>query len=171
MSENPADYIAISISIAALIVSGYSAIQYRKANSIAKKALGKTDSAINIQQSALKLQEAALENQITNSIGMASKEIREAVLALSNVTTESSNYDIFQKNFRSAQEAWLNAHDQACMSYREGKLNKETFKKTYLVHIRNIYEDKDFQHFFSPADTSNYPSIIHVYREWVTSQR
>ncbi|MDH8308085.1 hypothetical protein QIG59_27965, partial [Klebsiella pneumoniae] len=74
---------------------------------------GKTDSAINIQQSALKLQEAALENQITNSIGMASKEIREAVLALSNVTTESSNYDIFQKNFRSAQEAWLNAHDQA----------------------------------------------------------
>ncbi|MGK3340390.1 hypothetical protein [Klebsiella pneumoniae] len=104
MSENPADYIAISISIAALIVSGYSAIQYRKANSIAKKALGKTDSAINIQQSALKLQEAALENQITNSIGMASKEIREAVLALSNVTTESSNYDIFQKNFRSAQE-------------------------------------------------------------------
>jgi uncharacterized protein YecT (DUF1311 family) len=84
------------------------------------------------------LQEAALENQITNSIGMASKEIREAVLALSNVTTESSNYDIFQKNLRSAQEAWLNAHDQACMSYREGKLNKETFKKptsSYQEHL------------------------------------
>jgi hypothetical protein len=37
MSEHTVDYIAIAISIGALIVSGYSAIQYRKANSIAKK--------------------------------------------------------------------------------------------------------------------------------------
>ncbi|EKH8025193.1 TPA: hypothetical protein OR518_003658 [Escherichia coli] len=171
MSGSAVDYIAIGVSIFALGVSGYSAIQYRKANSIAQKALDKTDSTIDIQQSALKLQEAALETQITHSIGAASKEIREAVLALSNVSQTAPNYAIFEKNYRSAQETWLNAYDQACMSYREGKLNKETFKKIYLVPIRKLFEDKDFHHFFNPVDTSDYPSIIAVYREWVSSQR
>lgn len=171
MSGNTSDYIAIGVSVVALLVAGYSAFQYRKANSIAQKALDKTDSTLDIQTSALKLQEAALENQITHSISMASKEIREAVLALSNVDEKTPNYAIFEKNYKSAQETWLNAYDQACMSYREGKLNKETFQKTYEVPVRKLFEDKDFHDFFNPPDTSDYPSIIAVYREWVTYRR
>ncbi|STS89846.1 Uncharacterised protein [Klebsiella variicola] len=81
------------------------------------------------------------------------------------------NYPFISKNYNSAQETWLNAYDQACMSYREGKLNKETFKKTYHVPIRELYEDKELQFFFSPADTSKYQSIISVYREWETYHR
>lgn len=171
MSNEYFNYITLGISALALIISVYSAIQYRNANKNSEKANNNAQKAIDMQKSALSLQEAALESEISNSIATATKEVREAVLALSNVPESAPNYPIVYKNFTSAQEVWLNAHDQACMSYREDKLNKDTFKKTYHVPIRTLFEDKDLQHFFNPPDTSKYPSIIAVYREWETSQR
>ncbi|WP_205315843.1 hypothetical protein, partial [Klebsiella variicola] len=113
----------------------------------------------------------ALESQITNSIATATVQLREALMKYAEADSSAVNYPIISKNYNSAQETWLNAYDQACMSYREGKLNKETFKKTYHVPIRELYEDKELQFFFSPADTSKYQSIISVYREWETYHR
>ena len=164
------NYLTNALSVVAILIALYSGIQYRNANKLAAEALQKSDQVIEMQITALNLQEATLESEISNSIATATKEVREAVLALSNVENTASNYAIFFKNFTSAQEVWLNAHDQACMSYREGKLNKDTFKKTYQVPLRKLYEDPDLRHYF-PGDTSNYPSIVAVYREWETSQR
>ncbi|MEG6283602.1 hypothetical protein UXO46_16475 [Enterobacter asburiae] len=171
MTNEHFNFITIGMSVLALLVSAYSAFQSRNANKNGETANTNAQKAIDMQKTALNLQEAALESEIANTIATATKEVREAVLALSNVHDSAPNYPIVYKNFTSAQEVWLNAHDQACMSYRENKLNKDTFKKTYHVPIRTLFEDKDLQHFFSPVDTSKYPSIIAVYREWETSQR
>ncbi|HBC9086178.1 TPA: hypothetical protein ACPUJE_003019 [Klebsiella pneumoniae] len=165
------EVLTLLVSGAALLVSGYSAIQYRLANENAKKALIKADEAHSTQKAALSLQEAALESQITSSIATAAGMVQQAALALSNIAESAHNYGIFKKNYTTAQEVWLNAHDQACMSYREDKLNKGTFKKTYQVPIRSIVESEDLEHFFNPADSSKYQSILNVYREWETSQR
>lgn len=170
MTTEGFNYLTNGLSVIAILIALYSGIQYRNANKLAKKALQNSDDVLKMQRNALNLQEAALESEIANSIATATKEVREAVLALSNVENSAENYDIFYKNFTSAQEVWLNAHDQACMSYREGKINQDTFKKTYQVPLRKLYENPDLRHYF-PTDTSNYPSIVAVYREWETSQR
>ncbi|HGS6273322.1 TPA: hypothetical protein ACMEL9_003025 [Klebsiella variicola subsp. variicola] len=157
MNQEQLNIVTLTLSCIALVASIYSALQYRNANVISKRAL--------------KLQEAALESQITNSIATATVQLREALMKYAEADSSAVNYPIISKNYNSAQETWLNAYDQACMSYREGKLNKETFKKTYHVPIRELYEDKELQFFFSPADTSKYQSIISVYREWETYNR
>ncbi|WP_429036844.1 hypothetical protein [Aeromonas veronii] len=163
--------ITLVLSSLAILVSIYSAVQYRRANITAKNALRISEDANRVQKDALSLQEAALESQITSSIAAATGMVQQALLTLSNVSEEAHNYEIFKKNYTASQEVWLNAYDQACMSYRENKLNKGTFKKTYQVPIRNIVENQDLEHFLHPADKSKYQSILIVYREWETSQR
>lgn len=171
MDINLFGVISLVLSILAILVSIYSAVQYRRANITAKDAIRISEDANRVQKNALSLQEAALESQITSSIANATGMVQQALLALSNVNENAHNYDIFQKSYTASQEVWLNAYDQACMSYREEKLNKGTFKKTYQVPIRNIVENKDLEHFLHPEVKSKYQSILIVYNEWETSQR
>lgn len=91
------EILTLLVSGAALLVSGYSAIQYRLANENAKKALIKADEAHSTQKAALSLQEAALESQITSSIATAAGMVQQAALALSNIAESAHNYDIFKK--------------------------------------------------------------------------
>ncbi|AYN25565.1 hypothetical protein D8682_00355 (plasmid) [Buttiauxella sp. 3AFRM03] len=157
MTQDHINILTIAMSGAALAASIYSAIQYRNANVISG--------------TALRLQEAALESQITSSIATAALQLREAMIKLSEADNAAASYPVIEQNLKAAQETWLNAHDQACMSYREGKLNKDTFKRTYHIAIRQLMDNRELRDFFSPADTSKYQSIIFVYREWETSQR
>lgn len=185
MATTTINYVTLGISILALAASVFSAWMYANANKIAKeanrnaekaninsdKANLNSQAAIDIQKSSLNLQEAALESQLNSSITSAAGNIQQAVLALSNKNENDVNINIFEQNLRTAQELWLNSYDQACMSYREGKLNKETFKKMYHVSIRSIVENKDLENFFYPESKSRYQSIHIVYKEWETSQR
>lgn len=157
MTQDHINILTIAMSGAALVVSIFSAVQYRKANVISG--------------TALRLQEAALESQITSSIATAALQLREAMMKLCEADTTAPTYPVIKQNLKAAQETWLNAHDQACMSYREGKLNKVTFKRAYHIAIRELMDDKELRDFFSPENTSKYQSILFVYREWETSQR
>ncbi|MBK5017286.1 hypothetical protein [Pantoea sp. S62] len=165
-TTNYNDIATLSISILALIVSGYAAYQYRKANTLAKDALDKSEQALNVQKSSLSLAEATLENQLQVSISSALDKIQQAVLALSNKKEDDPDYEIFRQSLRVAQENWLNAHDQACMSYLEGKINKATFKRTYHVPIRNIMKEFGDTKFFLPANLSPYQSMLKCFDEW-----
>ncbi|MBJ2118269.1 hypothetical protein [Proteus penneri] len=178
MTTDTMSYITLGVSILALLASAFSAWMYFnanriaiKANAAAEKANINSQTAIDMQKSSLNLQEAALESQLNSSITSAAGNIQQAVLALSNKNEDDKNIEIFEQNLKTAQELWLNSYDQACMSYREGKLNKETFKKTYHVSIRSIVENKNLESFFYPESKSRYQSIHIVYKEWETSQR
>ena len=157
MTQDHINILTLTISGAALLASAYSALQYRSANVISK--------------TALRLQEAALESQITSSIAAAAAQMREAMVKCAEADSSAISYRIIEQNCVVAQETWLNAHDQACMSYREGKLNKTTFKKAYLVPIRQLVEHDSTKDFFNPPHSSKYQSILYVYNEWETSQR
>lgn len=158
--------ITLFIAVLALFVSGYAAIQYRKANNIAKDALKKSGDALDLQKAALSLAEATLENQLQVSISSAMDKIQQAGLALSNKKEDEVDYELFKQAYRVAQENWLNAHDQACMSYLEGKINKTTFKRTYHVPIRNIMKEFGDTKFFLPANLSPYQSMLKCFDEW-----
>lgn len=66
MNQEQLNILTLTLSCIALVASIYSALQYRNANVISKRAL--------------KLQEAALESQITNSIATATVQLREALM-------------------------------------------------------------------------------------------
>lgn len=160
------DIATLIIAVFALLVSGYAAYQYRKANSLAKQALVKSDQALDMQRASLSLAEATLENQLQVSISSAMDKVQQAGLALSNKKEEDIDYELFKQAYRVAQENWLNAHDQACMSYLEGKINKATFKRTYNVPIRNIIKEFGPSNFFTPANLSPYQSMLKCFDEW-----
>lgn len=124
-----------------------------------------------MQQSSLNLQEAALESQLNSSISSAVAGVQQAVTALSTKSLGDADYALFKQHYKTAQEVWLNAYDQACLSYRESKLNQVTFQKAYEVQIRNIMNNSELEDFFNPEATSNYQSIIAVFRKWDTSRR
>lgn len=157
MTQDHFNYLTLGLSGTAFLVAAYSALQYRNANIISKRAL--------------MLQEAALESQITSTISTAAAELREAMLKKGEADPTAANFPFIEQNYKVAQETWLNAHDQACMSYLQNKLNQDTFKRTYHVPIRQLVEKPELQSFFNPADTSQFQSIIKVYRLWETSQR
>lgn len=191
MASEPSLWITIGIpsalSFLALAVSAYSALQYRKANINAvgantnsKSALQKSDTANTIaadakeiaeqaldkQGTALKLQDAALEIQIYGSINTAQQFLTQASLALCNADSESQNYSIVEQCYNNAVEGWLNAYEVACLSYRNDKINKDTFKKGFQDAIRKLLQRKDLYNYFYPKETSGYLSIHEVYHEW-----
>ncbi|WLZ51986.1 hypothetical protein QPR65_22365 (plasmid) [Enterobacter hormaechei] len=160
------EIVTLGVSFLALVVSGYAAFQYRKANSLAAQALAKSGQALDVQKASLALAEATLENQLQVSIASALDKVQQAGLALSNKKEEDADYGLFKQAYRVAQENWLNAYDQACISYLEGKINKATFKRTYHVQIRNVMKEFGSTSFFSPANLSPYQSILKCFDEW-----
>ncbi|NEU30140.1 hypothetical protein GN156_05015 [bacterium LRH843] len=59
----------------------------------------------------------------------------------------------------------LNAYEEACAKYIDNKVDKERFKKTYKVEIRNLVEKEDLSTYFNGV-TSRYKGILKVYKEW-----
>lgn len=68
----------------------------------------------------------------------------------------------------SSLEAVANAYETACMQYIDGKVDKERFKISYHVEIRQLVENKEpsFQRLFHPKDTSRYKAVWRVYNLW-----
>lgn len=66
---------------------------------------------------------------------------------------------------QNAKEGLLNAYENGCFKYIDNKIDKERFKKIYLIEIRNIVEDKSFKDKFD-SNTSRYKAILKVYKEW-----
>ncbi|MGV3692504.1 hypothetical protein [Citrobacter freundii] len=92
------------ISVLALIVSIYAAVQNRKANknagnanAIATGAKDIAEQALDKQGSALKFQDAALENQIYSSINTALQFMIQAAATLGATDPNSSNYGVVQQ--------------------------------------------------------------------------
>ncbi|CAH6290595.1 hypothetical protein ACTQHD_19920 [Citrobacter freundii] len=168
------------ISVLALIVSIYAAVQNRKANKnagnanaiatsandIATDAKDIAEQALDKQGSALKFQDAALENQIYSSINTALQFMIQAAVTLGATDPNSSNYGVVQQCYNTTVEGWLNAYETACLSYRNDKINKDTFKKGYQDAIRKLLQRHDLKDYFYPKETSGYLSIHEVYHEW-----
>ena len=76
--------------------------------------------------------------------------------------------EILEKAFRSAVEDNLNAYEDACAKYVDGKIDKERFKKSYISEVQRLCAEKtsvitDLMH---PDTTSKFQAIWKVYREW-----
>jgi len=75
-----------------------------------------------------------------------------------------------EKALKSAVEDWLNAYENACGKYLDGKIDKKRFREDFETEIRNFVDDKKKKEIYGQLlhseEKSHYKSIWKVYREW-----
>ncbi|MCG8828982.1 hypothetical protein G1J88_11385 [Tenacibaculum dicentrarchi] len=66
----------------------------------------------------------------------------------------------------SAIENNINAYEEACSKYIDGKIDRERFKKSYNTEIRQLVENANLNSsYFNPL-TSKFKAILKIYDEW-----
>ncbi len=73
--------------------------------------------------------------------------------------------EIYERNFKLAIENNLNAYEEVCAKYLDGKADRERFVKTYKREIRQLVENQEYRERFDGV-TSPYKAILKVYDEW-----
>ena len=81
---------------------------------------------------------------------------------------DNRRYTSLQKVFCEAVEDNLNAYEDACGKYIDGKIDRDRFKKNFISEIQNLCIQKDnaISGFMHPEPTSKFQAIWRVYREW-----
>lgn len=114
--------------------------------------------------------------------GQAETSMRELIMsARRNVESisekvaveEKKNEDelkIYEQMLDSAQEDLRNAYEEACSRYRDGKIDKERFKRMYSTEIRQIVEDKVQNEHYNNIK-SRYECTKLVYEEWFKQEK
>lgn len=126
----------------------------------------------------VKLRTAQVEAQVRGAVSAARKSYEDLVASNSEllgkvassgedalVDAERSRFEIVKRILASRQEDTVNAYEDACAKYRDGKLDKSRFKKSFRTELRLLVEDKEHQQYFN-AVTSKYKAILAVYKEW-----
>lgn len=75
----------------------------------------------------------------------------------------------FNGPFLEAVEDNLNAYEDACAKYLDGKIDKQRFKKMYVREIQNLCEtkpDNAIHSFLHPEVACRFQAIWRVYKEW-----
>ena len=119
------EIIAVIVSVIGLLVSIYSIIRANNAHKIAQGQI-----ELNIHQ--LLNQTKKDEMEISMMIAQKSSNNDETVKILKNA-------------LKSAMERTVNAYEEACAKYLDGKVDKERFKKNYHIEIRQLVEDNNYK--------------------------
>ncbi len=135
--------ISALVSIGSIIFSHCAA---KKANSIAAEQK--------------MISQGQIELEIHQMISQTKRDVLDIALKI-----QGNQMGIVQQAFETAREMNLNAYDEACSKYLDGKVDKERFKKNYHVEIRQLVENPNNKDKFD-AVTSKYKCILAVYDEW-----
>lgn len=79
--------------------------------------------------------------------------------------------EFYEQQLKVAIENNLNAYDTACGMYRDRKIDKKRFKKTYKSEIKQLVEGDQCKEFLHPSQTSKFKAIHYVYNEWEDLER
>jgi hypothetical protein len=83
---------------------------------------------------------------------------------------QKKQLEVLVRVFKSAVENNINAYEQACAKYLDGKIDRKRFKKTYQRSLRQIVQNPQHEsHFKEP--TSTYYAILKVYKEWENTEQ
>lgn len=140
------------LSVLSLIMSGVALYKSNDANNRANE----------LQSASNDVQMGLLEIQIREMIENARKEFDEIATQLKS---GSCNDSVLLAKLKSAKESYVNAYDEACTKYLDGKIDKSRFKKTYDNEIRNLVESEVFKELYMEPQTK-YKATVKVYKEW-----
>lgn len=142
---------------AALIISGISLLIAIGAIFCSSRASKKANT---IAENQKMISQGQIELQIYQMISQTKRDVLDIALKV-----KDGNSDIVRQAFESARELNLNAYEEACAKYLDGKVDKKRFKKNYHVEIRNLVENDNNKDKFDGV-TSKYKCILEVYEEW-----
>lgn len=116
--------------------------------------------------SQIKISQGMAENEIFQLVSAARKIFQEISLSIMQQEKDAEKKDEIKKGLlNNAIEELLNAYENGCAKYLDNKVDKDRFKKIYMVEIRNVVEKESFKDKFNP-NTSRYKAILKVYNEW-----
>lgn len=143
------------IAIIALVVSIISIYKSHQANSIANELRKENN---DLQITTNKLQIAQVEMEIRSMISNAKAKFFE-------LAKYANSGGLEQNQFQATLEEVCNAYDEACAKYLDGKIDKNRFKKTYSVEIRNWVSNECAKDKYVQPHT-NFNATVKVYEEW-----
>jgi hypothetical protein len=137
-------------------------------------ALWKSATASN---DTLKLNQGMNELEIKNMVTSTKQRVQDItlqMLPLSSKTARSDEENTMLEGYKlalkAAMEDNVNAYEEACAKYLDGKVDKIRFRKTYNLELRRLITDPHHNEFFDPI-RSPYKAILKVYDEWENLER
>jgi hypothetical protein len=123
---------------------------------------------ITSSKNASAMVELSINERITTTKEKVSEMsmIMTPLLAKASLTpVEEKMIELYTKQFNLSIENNINAYEEACSKYIDGKVDKKRFKKLYKTEIRKLVEHKDLSNYFD-ALRSEFKAILKVYNEW-----
>jgi hypothetical protein len=159
---SPYEKISVALALVAIVVSVIALI---KSTVISNKALKLSDDS-------LKLSHGMNELEVNSMITTTKHRVEDITLQMLPLLSKSTKSDEeiaqiagFKQVLKSAMENNVNAYEEACAKYLDGKIDKVRFKKTYTLELRRLVNDRNHTEFFD-AVRSPYKCILKVYDEW-----
>lgn len=159
--------ISVLLSVVAIIISIFTK---KQTNELSQKSLDKADIQNLI---ALGTIELAINERISQTRQKISDiTINMAPLVSKSTKTEDENktLEIYVKILNAEIENNINAYEEACMKYLDGKVDTVRFKKTYFTEIQQIVEHEKYKKYFNTV-SSRYKAILKVYQEWFNLEK
>lgn len=138
------EIVAVVISVISIIMSIISLIKAWKADKIAQ---------------------GQIEISIHQLINQTKKDVMDiSVIVSEKLSANKEEIEALKQALKTAQEQNLNAYEEACAKYLDGKVDKERFKKkkNYSVEIRQLVEKYSEKY----GATTPYKATIKVYNKW-----
>lgn len=147
------------------IYEGITAILSLAAVIISIISISKSSKANQISKNANKLSEGQVELTIHQLLSQAKKDISEITILIAENSEKGRRDELMSNILKDALEREINAYEEACAKYLDGKVDKERFKRNYYLEIRRLVENEDLHEKFD-AVSSPFKCILKVYKEW-----
>ena len=157
------DWISVGIALVALV---FAILNYRKYKELQKEnnvLQQKYNEMVNTQMLTA---QGALETQVREAINEAFKHVVDMAMILQKNPKDEK----IQQLYKSTEEVYRNAYEDACAKYIDGKIDKERFKKMYHSEIRRLVEEEPHK-FAYATNQSAYDCTLKVYNEWFHPER
>ena len=113
-----------------------------------------------------KLVQGQVEMQIRERITNARIRYEDLIIQYQKDLQSELIKDVYE----STKEEFLNAYDEACQKYLDGKVDKERFRKSYFTEIQDIVKNKSFKSRYDTQSTP-YKATLKVYEEWFNLEK
>lgn len=157
------DWVSIGIAALALFVAYLNYRKFKVLQSKSNELQQKYNDMVNTQMLTA---QGALETQVRAAIADAFKQVADMALALQ----KDPGNERIQQLYKSAEEAYRNAYEDACAKYIDGKIDKERFRRQYLLEIRRLVEEEPHREAYATNQTA-YDCTMKVYNEWHHPER
>lgn len=157
------DWISVGIAAIALI---FAVLNYFKYKTLQKESNDLQEKYNEMVSTQTLTAQGALETQVRAAISDAYKQVVDMAV----IVQKDPGNEEYQRIYKSTEEVYRNAYEDACAKYIDGKIDKERFRRFYLLEIRRLVEEEPHREAYATNQTA-YDCTLKVYNEWHHPER